>query len=211
MLLPKGVTLAEAALNEPLSCAYNGFLKCCVQPGDFVLVAGAGPIGLFHVMLLKMAGAAKVILNDVSAERLAAAQKIIDNVTVYCGDDLAGFIQEQTNGRGLDVAIAACPVPSVQSALLPLMNFGGRINFFGGVPLAQQPVSMDTNLVHYRELIITGSTRSSTAMFRKTLEFVSAGLLPLSRVITGEYSIEEVMTAFMNAKDAKGLKNVIVF
>jgi len=211
MILPQGVTFAEAALNEPLSCAYSGFLKCDVKPGDYALVVGAGPIGLFHVMLLKMAGAAKVMLNDISAARLADAQTMMENLFVYCGDDIGSFVREQTCGRGLDVAVTACPVPSVQSAMLPLMNYGGRVNFFGGIPADQQPVPMDTNLVHYRELVLTGSTRSSTAMFRKTLEFIAAGLLPVSRVITGEYSISDVMTAFTNAKEAKGFKNVIVF
>ena len=211
MILPQGVTPPEAALNEPLSCAYNGFLKCDVKPGDFALVMGAGPIGLFHAMLLKMAGVAKVLLSDVSAARLADAQAMIEDAVTYCGDDLAGFVHEQTGGSGLDVAIAACPIPSVQSAVLPLMNYGGRVNFFGGIPSNQQPVPIDTNLVHYRELILTGSTRSSTAMFRKTLEFIAAGLLPVARVITGEYPIGDVMTAFANAKEAKGFKNVIVF
>ncbi|MCL1795276.1 MAG: alcohol dehydrogenase catalytic domain-containing protein [Clostridia bacterium] len=211
MVLPEGVTPAEAALNEPLSCAYNGFLKCGVKPGDYAMVAGAGPIGLLHAMLLKMAGAAKIMINDVSAARLAGAQAIIEGVSVYCGDDLAGFVREQTGGRGLDVAIAACPDPSVQSAMLPLMNYGGRVNFFGGVPSNRQPVPIDTNLVHYRELTVTGSTRSSTAMFRKTLEFVAAGLLPVSRLITGEYPIGGAAAAFENAKEAKGFKNVILF
>ncbi len=211
MILPKGVTPAEAALNEPLSCAYNGFTKCNVQPGEFAMVVGAGPIGLFHAMLLKMAGAAKVIMNDLSEERLQEAKEIIPGIVTYSGKDLPGFIAQETNGRGLDIAITACPVPQVQSAMLPLMNYGGRVNFFGGIPADKQPVAIDTNLVHYKELILTGSTRACTAQFRKTLEFVSAGLLPLSRMITGEYPIDGIMTAFENAKAAKGLKNVIVF
>ncbi len=211
MVLPEGVSPAEAALNEPLSCAYNGFLKCAVQPGDAAMVVGAGPIGLFHAMLLKMAGAAVVILNDISETRLADAHKIVDGVVTYCGNDLPGFVMEQTHGRGLDVAVTACPIPQVQSAMPPLMNYGGRVNFFGGIPANKQPVPIDTNLVHYRELILTGSTRASAAQFRKTLEFVAAGLLPLSRMVSGEYPITDAMQAFENARDAKGLKHIIVF
>ncbi len=211
MLLPEGVTPAAAALNEPLSCAYNGFLKCNVQPGEFALVVGAGPIGLFHAMLLKMAGAAKVMMHDISEQRLIDAQKIVPGVLTYHGDALKDYVMEQTHGRGLDVAITANPVPQVQSAMLPLMNYGGRVNFFGGIPADKQPVAIDTNLVHYKELILTGSTRSSTAQFRKTLEFVSAGLLPVDNMVTGRFAIADVMQAFENAKAAKGVKNVVVF
>lgn len=211
MLLPKGVTPEEAALNEPLSCAFNGFQKCNVKPGEYAMVVGAGPIGMFHAMLLKMAGAGLVIMNDLSAERLAECERIIPGVKTYCGNDLPGYIQEITDGRGLDIAITACPVPAVQQAMLPLMNYGGRVNFFGGVPADKQPVPIDTNIVHYKELYLTGSTRASIAQFRKTLEFVAAGLLPLREMISARFDIADILEGFENAKAAKGLKNIVTF
>lgn len=210
MVLPEGVTPAEAAITEPLSCAYNGFQKCFVKPGEYALVVGAGPIGFCHAMLLHMAGA-KVLMNDLSAERLADVKARLPYVDIYSGDSLAAYVNQWTKGRGLDIAITACPVPSVQAAMLPLMNYGGRINFFGGIPESRQPVPINTNLVHYKELILTGSTRSSIAQFRKTMEFVSLGLLNVKAMITDRYSIDDVLTAFDNAGRAKGLKHVIEF
>lgn len=211
MVMPEGVTAEEAAVNEPLSCAYNGSLKCNIKPGEYVLVVGAGPIGIMHAMLAKMAGAAKVMMNDLSAERLAECEKIIPGIVTYSGDDLSGFVKEQTRGKGLDVAITACPVPAVQAAMLPLMNYGGRVNFFGGIPASKQPVPIDTNLVHYKELFLTGSTRASICQFRQTLDFVSEGLIDIKSIITGHYDIKDILVAFDNAKAAKGLKNVITF
>lgn len=211
MVLPKGVTPAEAAINEPLSCVYNGFLKCNIRPGEFVLIVGAGPIGIMHAQLAKMAGAAKVIMNDISESRLKECADIVKGIVTYHGSDLAGFVSEQTNGCGLDVAVVACPVPEVQAAMLPLMNYGGRVCFFGGVPASKQPVPIDTNIVHYKELFLTGSTRASIIHFRKTLELVGSGLVDLKSMITAEFSIDEALTAFQYAKEAKGLKNVIVF
>lgn len=210
MVLPKGVTPVEAAITEPLSCAYNGFLKCFVKSGEYALIVGAGPIGFCHAMLLHMAGA-KVLMNDLSAERLADVKARLPYVDIYSGDSLADYVIKWTKGRGLDIAITACPVPSVQAAMLPLMNYGGRINFFGGIPESRQPVPINTNLVHYKELILTGSTRSSIAQFRKTMEFVSQGLLDVKAMITDRYSIDDVLTAFDNAGRAKGLKHVIEF
>jgi len=210
MVLPEGVSPAEAAVTEPLSCAYNGFTKCFVQPGEYALVVGAGPIGFCHAMLLHMAGAA-VLMNDLSAERLADVKEKLPFVETYCGNDLPGFVKSWTRGRGLDVAITACPVPAVQAAVLPLMNYGGRVNYFGGIPAAKQPVSIDTNLIHYRELYVTGSTRSSIAQFRKTLEFVSLGLLNVNAMITHRYKMKDILTAFDNARAAKGIKHVIEF
>lgn len=210
MVLPKGVSPAEAAVTEPLSCAYNGFTKCFVHPGEYAMVVGAGPIGFCHALLLHMAGAA-VLMNDIAADRLAEVKEKLPFVETYCGNDLPGFVKEWTRGRGLDVAITACPVPAVQASVLPLMNYGGRVNYFGGIPAAKQPVAIDTNLIHYRELYVTGSTRSSIAQFRKTLEFVSLGLLDVNAMITDRYELKDILTAMENARQAKGIKHVIQF
>ena len=95
--------------------------------------------------------------------------------------------------------------------MLPLMNYGGRVNFFGGIPASKQPIPIDTNLVHYRELILTGSTRSSIAQFRKVVEFVAQGLLDTKSVITHRYELKDILTAFDNARAAKGIKHVVRF
>ena len=83
--------------------------------------------------------------------------------------------------------------------MLPLMNYGGRVNFFGGIPASKQPVALDTNQIHYHELYITGSTRSSIAQFRKTLDFVSQGLLNVKAMITHRYALSQIEQAFENA------------
>ena len=209
-VLPEGVTPAEAACTEPLSCAFNGFSKLFVKPGEYAMVVGAGPIGFSHAMLLNMAGA-KVLMNDVQEQRLKAVKEKLPYVETYCGDDLPGFVSKWTGGRGLDIAITACPVPSVQAAVLPLMNYGGRVNFFGGIPADKEPVPINTNLVHYKELYLTGSTRSSIAQFRKTMEFCSQGILPVKEMITHRYELKDILTAFENAAAAKGIKHVIEF
>lgn len=210
MPLPEGVTAEEAAITEPVACALNGFNKCFVKPGDYALIVGAGPIGYSHAVLLHMAGAL-VLMNDLSRERLELCKKNLPFIQVYHGNDLEGFVMEWTNGKGLDIAITACPVPEVQAAVLPLMNYGGRVNFFGGIPARLQPVALDTNIVHYRELYLTGSTRSSIAHSRKILEFVSKGLIDIKSMITHRYGIHDILNAFENAAQARGMKHVIVF
>ena len=76
---------------------------------------------------------------------------------------------------------------------------------------AKQPVAIDTNLIHYRELYVTASTRSSIAQFRKTLEFVSKGLLPVKEMITDRYPLSSILDAMENASKAMGIKHIIEF
>ncbi|MCM2444984.1 alcohol dehydrogenase catalytic domain-containing protein [Rahnella sp. CG8] len=211
VVIPDTVSPEDAAMNEPLSCAYNGVAKCNVKAGDIAIVIGAGPIGLMIAMLLKMLGASKVILNDISEDRLREGEKLVPGVLTYCGDNLYDFVMKHTDGKGVDIALTATPVAQVQNEVLRLMNYFGRINYFGLTPADKQPVPVDTNLIHSKELSVVGTTKSSISQFRKTLEFVSSGLLPVNSVVTHEYSIDNGLEAFENAWRGKGLKHIIRF
>lgn len=209
-ILSEKMTFEEAALTEPLSCAFNGFSKCFVKPGENAMVVGAGAIGVFHAMLLHLAGA-RVLLNDIQKERLDYCKSFLPYVDIYSGDTLSEYVDKWTKGKGLDIAIVACPVPEVQAQMPGLMNYGGRVNFFGGIPAHKEPVAIDTNEIHYKELYLTGSTRSSIAQFRKIVGFMECGLLSVSPLITNRYTLNDAEIAFENAKRAIGLKHMFVF
>lgn len=207
-IIPDGVSFKAAAVNEPLSCAFNGSERCSIKPGDTVVVIGAGPIGIMHSMLAKMAGAGKVVISDLSEERLAQCRRI-DSSFLTVSSDLKEYINGITNGHGADVCITACPSPAAQSLALEICGLNGRINFFGGVPAAKEPVALNTNLVHYKQLLISGTTRSSLTQFRKTLGFIADGLINTDLIITDTYKLENVSEAFNNAAQTKGLKHVV--
>jgi L-iditol 2-dehydrogenase len=203
------VSFDEAAINEALSCVYNGFQKVDIRAGDTVLVIGAGPIGVMHAMLARMAGASKVFMNDISPDRLAVCREIDGGIITIPGDELKERAMEATGGAGMDVVITACPVPSVQASALELAAVNGRINFFGGLPADRQNVTLNTNLIHYKQLVVTGTTRASVLQFRKTLEFVSSGILNIKKLVSNRLPLRDVAKGFEMAAEAKGLKNVI--
>ena len=208
MQMGDNISFDECAINEALSCAYNGFLKCDIHPGDSVLVVGAGPIGIMHAKLARMAGAGKVFMNDLSAERLQVVREMDPGIQTYHGDDLKSFVYDNTE-EGLDVCITACPSPEVQKATLGLMDYGGRINFFGGLPKPKENVSINTNLIHYKQLVVTGSTRANIDHFRKTMQFIDDGILEVGSLVTATFKLSEIHKAFEMAEKASGLKNVI--
>lgn len=209
---PEELSDEEITLNEPLSCVYNGFLNLRVEPGDTALVIGAGPIGVMHAQLLHMAGA-EVFVAEKLQHRAQLAQKIAPYITLVPADadSLTAFVTEKTQGRGVDVGITACPDPAAQQEILPLMAHNGRVHFFGGVPKELQPVALDTNLIHYKALYVTGSTCSNVWEFRKTLEFVRRGAVNLRDMVTARFDKQDAVSAFEHAKNCVGLKNIILF
>lgn len=205
------ISYAEAALNEPLSCVYNAFQKVRVEPGDNVLIIGAGPIGLMHSKLARMAGAANVMINDLSQERLDICKKIDPKLIAIHSSVLEEQVKIITKNKGLNVCITANPSPITQKIAIGLMAVEGRVNFFGGLPKDKEIVDINTNTIHYKELTVTGTTKASVAMFAKTLKFLEEGLITVSDLISGYYELKDIVAAFETAKSATGLKNVITF
>ena len=208
--IPAHVSFTEAALVEPMACVFNAYEKARTGPGDTVLIIGAGPIGVMHGKISKLAGAGKVIINDVNAERLEMARRI-DPSFITIGGDLRGELMKLTGGAGADVVITACPVPEVQPLAVELAAVNGRVVFFGGLPKDRAVVPLDTNLIHYRQLTVTGTTRQSLRQFQAVLALVSDRVLRLEDLVTSTHNVEETEKAISEMAAARGLKSRLEF
>jgi L-iditol 2-dehydrogenase len=209
--VPERVSFEEAALNEPFSCCYNGSRACGIEPGDSVLIVGAGPIGIMHLFLASLSGASKVVISEMIEERLAGALEFGADLAVNPEkEDLVAAIKEVTDGRGVDVIIVAAPSPAAQEQALDLAASQGRINFFGGLPQGREFINFDSNRVHYRQLVVTGTTGSSNYQYRKSMEIVASGRVDLSSLISARFPLTEVTEAFSLAASKKAMKVLII-
>ena len=201
---------AVATLIEPFACVLRGQDALDIQPGESVLVIGAGPIGILHILLARLRGAGKVIVSEVNAQRLRQAQEFdVDLGTNPTHEDLPAVISEETKGFGVDAVIVAAPAHQAQQQALELAAIGGRINFFGGLPKSDPIIEFDSNLVHYKELIVTGTTACSTEDCRRAAEIVSTGRIDLSKLISARFHLKDAITAFQVMEKGESLKVVL--
>lgn len=202
---------AVAALIEPLACVLRGQNAVNVRSGDVVVVMGAGPIGILHVLLAKARGASRVLVSEpVENRRLQAKNLGADKVVDPINEDLAAAVKEISDGRGADVVIVAAPSKPAQESALQIAAVGGRINLFGGLPKDDPTIRFDSNLVHYKELIVTGTTACSTNDCLQAADLVNAGVLELSPLITGRFPLNEAVEAFQAAGDGTNLRVSLV-
>lgn len=208
--VPENVSFIEASLIEPLSCVVNGSRSCRIGLGDDVLIFGAGPIGLMHLMLALASGAGRVFVADVQKHRLQAAAKLGACCVDSKQEDVKERINKETSGRGVDVVITACPVPSVQEQALSFLAPYGRLCFFGGLPTGTQ-VTLDTNIIHYKNLIVTGVTGGSPHDFRLAMKLISSKKINVMEVVSHLVNASEMESAFEAALSGDCMKVVLQY
>ncbi len=200
--------MAALAIVEPVACALRGSKACAIAEGDVVVVTGAGPVGLMHVQVARTPGPSAVIVSEPSDARRQEALRFGADVAVQ-PEALAGAVAEYSDGRGADVVITAAPSPAAQQQALELGAAGARINFFGGLPRDRSHVELDTNLIHYRELVVTGTTANTTQDCREALELVLSGQVDTAALVGQRRPLDDGAAAFEAARSGDLLKVVI--
>jgi L-iditol 2-dehydrogenase len=211
-VLPVAETLdsAAAALAEPFATVLRGQDALGVGTGDMVLIFGAGPIGIMHLLLAKQRGARRVIVCQRPGPRAdLAAHFGADRVVHPTKEDLATAVAEETDGYGADVIITAAPSADAQERAIEFAAMRGRINFFGGLPKDQPSITLDSNRVHYKELVVTGTTACSTDDCRRAIALLNGGNVRLDTLISARYPLHAATDAFVAAADRQQLKVVL--
>jgi L-iditol 2-dehydrogenase len=196
--IPDNIGFDEASAAEPFACAINAQELIQVGDGDTVVVFGAGPIGCIHIRLARANGASRVFLIDVNAERLKMSADAVKPDEVINGSevDVVERVKELTDGRGADVVITATAANVAQEQAIRMAARRGRISFFGGLPKTNPIIACDSNLVHYRELMIMGANGSAPSHNKRALEYISSGEVPVKDLITVHLPLDRVLDAF---------------
>ena len=210
MPFPDALDGAAVALAEPFACVLRGQRALNVGGGDVVLILGAGPIGAMHALAAKAAGAERILVSDLMPARLTMAARMgADRVVNVREVSLADVVAAETEGRGADVVVVAAGVREAMESAPQLAAINGRINFFAGLGAGDTVVRLDSNLIHYRELIVTGTSACSTDDCRRSLELISSGKVDLGPLISARLGLDRIKEAFDLARGGNALKVVL--
>ncbi|MEX2672704.1 MAG: alcohol dehydrogenase catalytic domain-containing protein [Phycisphaeraceae bacterium] len=205
--LSDGMPWELATLAEPLSCVVNAQRGLNIETGETVLVYGAGPMGLLNVMLAAAAGATRLIVVDLKDERLAAAKKCGATQTINSSKTP---VKEVLAEGEVDVVVTAVPVPQLQQEAMALLGPFGRLCLFAGWAKGTNGVPLDTNPIHYKNLIVTGATGGSARDYATALRLISSGKVDVSKIISDVFTLEELDEAYAAAMSGEVMKVVMV-
>ena len=207
--IPDTMSFDEGALAEPLACVLNAVELAGICLGDTVVIIGAGPIGCMIIPVAYMSGAASVIVVQRSRPRMEAAKKFNADVYVCSSEeDPIKRVLEETGGLGADVIFTANPSPQSHADALKMAKNRARINLFGGLP-AGSTVTLDTNIIHYKELFVMGAHGSPPRHHQQAIELISAKRPDITPNMSHFFSLDKINEAFAAAEGHQGMRVVV--
>jgi alcohol dehydrogenase len=210
-VLPETVTNEEAIfLADVLPTGFEmGVRNAAVQPGDSVVVVGAGPIGLAAIKTAGLYGAATVIAVDISESRLKRSISFGADMTINSErEDVRARVLEMTNGLGANVAIEAVGIPETFDVCTELVRPGGRI---ANVGVHGKPVTFHLEDLWIKNITLTTGLVNGTTV-GTLLELLAHGKIDAGAFGTHSFQLDQMVDAyevFANADTHDALKVVI--
>ncbi len=213
------LAFAHAAISEPISCcvsAQEHHLRVAqdspLSPrtavkgpkrGGVTIIIGAGAMGRMHVDVAMAWAPRNIVVSEPLPERRKlverlfaerARQKGIELHTVDPAKrDLKSFVDGLTDGHGADDVIVAVGSRSAIESAQTICGRGAVLNLFGGLKKGEDIVGLDSGIVHYREINVTGSSGGSPWDHRRALELMAAGEIETSAHITRVGDLEHAI------------------
>jgi len=209
--VPAKVSFEDATHVGPLSNCINTLEEINVQAGENVVIIGAGYMGLLHLKLLKIYPVNTIIVSEINEYRTKKAEEFgADQVINPLKTDLTK-IKEITNG-GADAVIVATANPTAMRQALEIVRSRGRISFFGGMAMLpiDTSIRLDTSLVHYKELTITGTYSSIVPdQYVAATDLIASNRVSVAGLNTHKFKFEQTQEVLKLTDGSLGLRGVI--
>lgn len=198
---PENLPAESAALAEPLANGIHVAHLTKHLPANVAVVIGAGPIGLFCQQALQVLRGSRVIVADLSPERLAVAKKLgAVKVVNPRTEDLAKIVAAETGGEGADLSVDAVGSGLTKKNSLDVIRPGGATVWIG---LHENTISVDSYNITLPEKQVLGTYAAKIEELREGLQLMSAGKIDALSWVQ-RFSLEQGVEAFTRMVAAKG-------
>ena len=192
------LSFEQLALVETLAIGCHAVNRGNPQPGEHVLVVGAGPIGLSVVEFAKLSGA-RTIVMDMNEQRLAFVREkmgVPDTILTKGDGEELKRLSEITNGQLADVVVDATGSNKSMSNALNYCAYAARLVYVG---ITQQEVSfLHAPILHRREITIMASRNALAPDFTRIIKLIEDGKIDTRPWITHHATFDGMISEFPN-------------
>jgi (R,R)-butanediol dehydrogenase / meso-butanediol dehydrogenase / diacetyl reductase len=206
--LPDHLSWEDAALTEPTSVAVHMTRRAGIQLGDTVLVLGGGPIGFLVASVARAAGAARVMVSEVSPARLEILRRAgIETIDAASADPVEA-VRGVTGGEGADVVVEAVGHPATVAQMVPAARVRGTV-LVGGIGGA--PPAVDLSQVVFKELSLVGSRVYESRDMATAVGLLGSGAIEVAGLVTRTVPLRDAITGgFARLRDSRDEMKVLL-
>ncbi len=205
--IPDAISDAAAAMIEPATVAYHGVRLGRLRVGDFAVVQGAGPIGLFALQWVRLAGAREVVVVEPSPSRARLAREL--GATTTClPSEIAEIVADGTGGLGADAVVECAGRPETIQAAVDLVRRGGTVTLIG---LSDRDATIRPGIWLMKEVTVRCSIAYEQRDFGPVVDMIADGRVradALHSRTVGLSRLAEAMTA-LGAGSANDVKILV--
>jgi L-iditol 2-dehydrogenase len=196
--LPDTLSYQDGALIEPLAVAMHAVNRTPFELMDFVVVVGAGAIGLLTLVAARLRGAGSIVVTDLSPHRLEVARSLGADLTIDVRTtDPVAAIAADTDGRGADAVFEAVGVAATVSQSVAVARPGGQVTWIGNsAPIVEMPMQEFVT----RELTIRGAYGFAEE-FEQAADALAAGWIDARRLVECVAPLEDGPELFRRLGD----------
>src|SRR6266545_971749 len=209
--LPDRLPFRKSALLEPCSVAYHcTAVNTRVQPGDFVVVLGPGPIGLLALQVARMQGAARVVISGVAedAPRLEIAVSLLgaSRAIDASKEDPVEVVKSCGDGLGADIVIDAVGISTTLRQSIEMVRPGGQVTKVGWGPA---PVGFSLDPLVAKGARLQGSFSHNYKTWERVIELVTDGRIDVEPLVSRVAPLEDWHEAFSKMEERVEVKAVL--
>ena len=207
-LIPKDFDLTLAAFAEPLSCCLRGMLQAKIKHGDSVIIIGGGTIGLIMVQLVKLAGAAKIILIEPETLKQNLGIELGADYSFKPNDDKIFNVINDITEYQTDVILECVGKSESVELAVKLANKGSKVVIFGLAP-SDHNVTFNLQYLFKNEISILNSYLNPYT-FKAATDLIIAGKIHLQKLITNQVQLKNINNIFQSNGESS-IKQQIIY
>lgn len=219
--VPEEISPELAVMTELMACTYaldkakefsslasEGFVS-----GASILIQGAGPLGICHLIKARIMGAGLIFVSDLSQERLNLARRFsadeIVDVTKFSHEERTDFILSKTAGRGVDLAVECTGEPAAIPDGIAALRRGGMY-LLEGLFVDKGSIPFNFHHVVSKSIRIIGLSNHPFTGYEKSMELLmrNRDRFPFSEFISHRFSLAQAKLAMETALNSKSMKVV---
>jgi propanol-preferring alcohol dehydrogenase len=206
--IPDDMTFEVAAVStDMIGTQYSTQKRLGVSGMDTVAVSGVGPMGAAAILVAKARGAHVIAIDRIDSRLVMAAELGADHVIDARDDEIAAELRQATGGSGVDVGIECSGDPDGQNALMDAIRPLGQVAFIGE---SRRTTINPSDQFLRKMLTAIGGWYFATWEYPEIASFITANDIPVQKLITHRFSLDEAEEAFRAFDSRETLKAVFV-